>query len=785
MTLLEHLVRLTLGRRLPVTSGTFEVRGTTGPIRIERDHYGVPTITGGDRRDATFGLGFATAQDRSFQLEFARRASSGTLSALLGRQALGVDRLVRRIGFWRAAERQWHATPEAYQRLLAAYADGINEGMAQGLPRKAHEFTLLRSRPGRWSPIDVLAFVKVMASALSTNWDTELARLIVATGDGLEALMDCDPGCAPDHVVTNPPGTSIGPSLARAADELRQITSLLPMVGASNNWVVSGDRTAEGRPLVASDPHLNPTSPSYWYLARLRTPDFECSGAGLAGAPGMIIGQNGAIAWSVTAGRADESDLFIEEVDASGSRVRRGDGWSEVTKRQERIEVRWGRDVVEEVTETDRGPIITPLDAGQPWRLSLAATWLGEAPLRGFFDLPSATSTEEVRASFDGWIGPPVNLCYGAVDGTIGWTFAASVPARTQWALLPRPAADPADGWDERRSGADLPWCEDPANGYLATANNQPVTPGRPHLGDDWVDGYRVGRIGDCLAARTDWTLGGLQRIQLDTYLQAWDDLVPHLEDLAPTHPDAVRARSMLLEWDGDMGSDIPAAALAETWIHHLAVRLYRIRAPRTWETLVGGPVHELSAFTGLYSRRLSFVVRVLGRRPAAFDPPEGWPAMMEAVLVEAIGDVRRVGGVEPRGWRLGTLRPLVFQHPLAKVPGVSRLFDIRPRPVGGSLNTVAMSASDPRHPWGRSIATATLRAVMDVGMPTRSRFALPGGQSGNPFSPHFRDQLSCWEHGVGIPIGRTEERFDTALTLVPGDIGLDRPPVVGVGWGA
>jgi penicillin amidase len=767
----SSLVRLALGRRLPHAHGTIQVEGTSGPVRIERDGYGIPTITADGTADAIFGLGFATAQDRSFQLEFARRAASGTLSALLGRHALGVDRLVRRIGYWRAAQRQWHATPEPYRQFLAAYADGINAGNAQGLPRRAHEFSLLRSEPGRWTPVDVLAFVKVIASALSTNWDTELARLIVASSDGLDALIDCDPGCDPDHVVTSPPGTAIGPSLARAAEELRQITALLPMVGASNNWVLSGARTAEGVPFVASDPHLNPTSPSYWYLARMRTPAWECAGAGLAGAPAIIIGQNDSLAWSVTAGRADESDLFIEEVDASGGRVRRGERWVEVAHRTERIAVRWGRDVIEDVVVTDRGPIITPLADGQPWRLSLAATWLEDTPLRGFFDLPMATTTDELRRAFDGWIGPPVNLCYGAAEGSIGWLFAASVPKRERWALLPQSAADAGDapdGWAERITGADLPWSEDPPEHYLATANNQPVTPGAPHLGDDWVDGYRIGRIGDLLAGRDDWTLGAVQQLQLDTYLQAWEDLVPHLEALTPCHPDAVRARGMLLEWDGDMTASAPAAALAESWIHHLAVRLYRIRAPRSWETLVGGPVHELSAFTGFYSRRVSFVVRVLGQRSKAFEPSEGWDALLEGVLVDAVADLRDTAGEEPRTWRLGTLRPLVFKHPLSMLPGFGRLFDLRPGPVGGSLNTVAMSASDPRSPWGPSVATATLRAVMDVANPSRSRFALPGGQSGNPFSPHFRDQLSCWEQGVGVPIGRTEARGDAALTLVP-----------------
>ena len=150
-----------------------------------------------------------------------------------------VDRLVRRIGYWHAAQRQWQATPEPYRRLLAAYADGINAGNAQGLPRRAHEFSLLRSEPGRWTPVEVLAFVKVIASALSTNWDTELARLIVASGDGLDALMDCDPGCDPDHVVTSPPGTAIGPSLARAASVLSTFVSF----GSSRALTHGGDET--------------------------------------------------------------------------------------------------------------------------------------------------------------------------------------------------------------------------------------------------------------------------------------------------------------------------------------------------------------------------------------------------------------------------------------------------------------------------------------------------------------------------------------------------------------
>ncbi|MCB0963952.1 MAG: penicillin acylase family protein [Acidimicrobiales bacterium] len=736
---------------------------------MTRDAYGIPTVHGGSHADVLFGLGVAVGQDRTFQLEFIRRASSGTLAELLGRPALGVDRLVRRIGYRRAARAQWEATPADGRALLSAYAQGINVGMARARSRRPHELALLRVDPMPWDPVDVLAFVKVIASALSTNWDTELARLRVAAVEGLEALIDCDPGCAPGHAVSAPPGTSVGRSLARTAAEIERLGAYLPMVGASNNWVVSGARSATGTPLVASDPHLNPTSPSYWYLARLVTPSWDVSGATLAGAPAVIIGQNDHLAWSVTAGRADESDLFLEDMDRSGTLVRRGGAWSPVDIVDEDIEVRFGRNVREQVRITDRGPLVVSADDGEEWNLSLAATWLDDAPLRGFFELPAARTPAELRSAFEGWVGPPVNLCFAAVDGSIGWQLAATVPGRERWALLPQlPSRD--DGWTVRRSGDELPWAEDGPQGWYATANNQPVTPCTPDLGDDWVDGYRVGRIGELLSSRTDWDVPAFQAMQLDTHLGAWSAIRPHVERVQVSGSDAQIGQTLLLGWDGDLRPRDPAAAVAESFLHELATRLYRHRAPEMWATLLGGPQHELSAFTGFYSRRLSFVVGVLDARPARFAPEVGWDELIGGALGAAVRELRERRGDDPGRWWLGALRPLRFVHPLSRLPGMGALFDLGPFEVGGGLNTVAMAAPDPRSPWQDVVASATVRAVIDVSDPRRSRYAVAGGQSGNPCSPHIDDQLLLWRRGEGVPIvGDRPDRSGGVLTLVPG----------------
>ncbi len=414
------LLRLLLGRRLPRTDGFLPVPGVRRRLRIRRDGWGIPHISAATEEDVWYGLGFCHGQDRTFQLEFIQRVMRGTLAELVGKQALPLDRLSRRIGFIHAARRQVLVLHPEVRAMVEAYARGVTEGATCGLARRPHEFVLLRSRPMPWNLFDVLGALKLQAFALGANWDLELARLKVLNEDGPEALAALDPAYPEWLPVSWPAGATAGPALDRLAEDLAEFTGVVCVGGGSNNWVLGSERTAAGRPIVANDPHLPPLVPAYWYLAHLSTPNWSVAGASFVGGPAIGIGHNGFAAWGVTAGYTDNADLFLEEIGPDGRSVRQGDQYVPCPLRQERIAVRGADPVTEEVLETPRGPIVGPALDGETGAISLRATWLDALPVQGLLRMHRARSFAEAREVLRQWPTLALNVVYADEGGTVG-----------------------------------------------------------------------------------------------------------------------------------------------------------------------------------------------------------------------------------------------------------------------------------------------------------------------------------------------------------------------------
>jgi penicillin amidase len=288
-------------------------------VLVRRDGRGVPSVEASCDEDVWFGLGFCHGQDRAFQLEAYLRAVRGTLAELVGPEGLAVDRLSRRVGFRRAAERQFAALDADLRARLDAYVAGVAAGQGPGSPRRPHELVLLRATPTAWAPADVLGFLKLQSFIMPANWDAELARHRLLRSDGPEALAALDPVGAADAAREAAPGGELG----RLAEDVAALTEAVRLGGGSNAWAVSGERTASGRPILANDPHLPPTVPSPWYLARLRRPTWAAASATLVGGPALPIGFNGRLAWGSTAGLVDNTDLFLEKVGPDGLSVLR------------------------------------------------------------------------------------------------------------------------------------------------------------------------------------------------------------------------------------------------------------------------------------------------------------------------------------------------------------------------------------------------------------------------------------------------------------------------------
>lgn len=768
MNIVKFLFQLLLGRRLPTTAGTLEVPGIGHPVVIRRDQYGIPYIEAQGDDDAWYGLGFCHGQDRAFQIEGNLRAVRGTVAELVGPAALPVDRLCRRVGFYRAAKQQVEVLDKDVRRMLEAYARGVTDGAKLGCPRLAHEFALLRAKPTPYSATDIVGVIKLMSFNLMTNWDCELMRLKTLTEDGPEALAALDPKTPEWLHVANPPMAFAGGVVDRLAEDLAIFTTTVDQGGGSNNWAIAPSRTSTGRPILANDPHLAPVLPPYMYLAHVRTPDWAIAGASFVGAPVFVSGHNGTAAWGMTSGMLDNTDLFIEEIGPDGQSVRQGDGFVSCEVRREVIQVKGGEPVEEEVLVTPRGPIIGPALEGEMGAISIRATWLDNRPVRGLFSLHRVRSFEEFHQAFEQWPVLPLNMAYADASGTIGWQLVGDAPLRRKgWGTIPLPGWDPQVGWQGLVPYDEVPHATDPEKGFIATANTKPTPSGEgPFLGVDWLDGYRLTNIVRALDARRDWDVAGVQALQLDQASIPWQEMRDAILGIPAEADEVGQALTLLEAWDGVLAADSPAAAVFEFFVIEMTQRVVRAKAPKAARWSLGGGCTPLAPRTFLAVRHFGRLVCLVREQPEGwFERP--WAGEMADALVTVMTALREQYGDDPAGWAWGHLRQLTLRHSVGGQAPLDRVFNLGPIPCGGDCSTIAHASVDPFDPAANPIFTACLRMVIDVGKWDESRFALPGGQSGNPLSPHYGDQLPFWQRGEGVTIAWSSEATERATRSV------------------
>ena len=775
MNLLRLAVRAP-GKRLPKTSGTISVPGIHGSVEITRDRFGVPYITAGSDADAWFALGFCHGQDRPFQLALRQRIVRGTLAQLVGPDALPIDHLARRIGFRRHGEALHDALAPAHRLSFEAYAAGATTGVSHGLRRLPHPFVLLRAQPTPYEPADALGFLAMQAFVLASNWDVELARLMMLRGDGPEAVIALDP-TYPDWLpVSDRPGEAagdIGPAVSAVAEGVTALAEAIGLGGGSNNWAVAPGRTASGRAILANDPHLAPMLPPHWYLAHIRAADWAIAGASFPGAPIVPVGHNGTAAWGVTAGLTDTTDLFLEEIGPDGRSVLRGDRFVPCETRVERIDVRGGKSHVIEVLTTDRGPIVGPAFEGGVGALSIAATWLRPADLGEALELGRMRTFDDLRTVFAVWPAVPLNVAF-ASDETIGWQLVGDAPVRKSGVgAVPLLASDSATSWHEQTiPTADLPHIINPEAGFVATANNLP-TGGTTSLGVDFLDGYRVARITEALSERSDWDVAGMLELQMDHTSIPWREMRGPILEAAIGDGRLALVVDLLRNWDGVLAADSAPATIFEVAVSTLARRVAEAKAPNTSAWALGRGFSPLVPMNGFIVRRISHLSRLMREQPDGWFT-DGWSAEIRRSLHEAVALLTREHGKDPNCWTWGSVRPLTLRHPLGLRPPLDRVFNLGPIPHGGDANTINPAPVNPADPTGNpDFAIASLRFAVEIGDWDRARFVLPGGQSGNPFSRHYADQLRLWRVGDALVMPWSNKRIARAarktLRLVPG----------------
>jgi penicillin G amidase len=740
-------------RPLPQVKGTIEVDALHGPVRVRRDRWGVPHIEADAREDLHFAQGYCHAQDRLWQMDFYRRVVEGRVAEMAGEEGLPVDRLMRTLGIRRIARREEAQLAPELRAQLERFCAGVNQAAAdaRALP---FEMQVLRQKFEPWSPVDILSLGKLLAFGLSTNWERELLRADMLRELGPELAVRLDPVYPPDNPVVTQAleaWSGEGLPLVEQIDRVRRSIGLAAEASGSNNWAVSGARSATGSPLIAGDPHLPPSMPGIWYEVELRYGGRFVRGASMPGMPGVYMGQNDDVCWTFTNVMADTQDLFVERVE--GDRYLFEDEWRPLETVREEIVVKGRERPVElDVRITHHGPIVNEAlgaDEGEP--LALAWQSLAEpTAFTGMFELLDAASGPELVAKLAAHTSPASNMIWADRRGSIGYKLVGRLPLRRGGCPdLPKPGWTGGFEWDGTVPYDELPEVVDPESGYLVTANNRIVGDEYPHhISSEWLDGFRAKRIEELIEATEKHDLESFEAIQTDQLS------LPGLEAarrLCRLHPRGQRERSAierLRSWDGRLDRETIAGTIYQAFLLRLGREVARaaIGDRDLCERWLDRNDNGFTAHSTSPWRWHSHLMSLWAEEdPLLIGRP--WEDLVLEALAGALDDLSDRFGPEPEGWRWGHVHEMKFPHPLGDAnPLFDRLLNRRLR-AGGAQETVSQIAYDPNDPYN-AVWAPSWRMVADPADPDRSRWQMFTGQSGHPASPHYDDLQPDWLEG-------------------------------------
>jgi penicillin amidase len=757
---------LYLRASLPQTSGRLQLTGLRAQVDIVRDVHGIPHIFAKDDNDAWFALGFLHAQDRLFQMEMVRRIAQGRLSELIGKPGLRSDRFMRALGIEQMAEESLAALPDSTRIEFDAYTAGVNAFLAQGHPLPP-EFLVTRHTPEPWKPVDCLLWSRLMALQLAGNWRDELARARVAATLPVDAQDELWPRRAADNATTlalKPLYSALGLDRFAAA-----LPEPLGPSRASNEWVISGEHTVSHKPMLVNDPHLALGSPSQWYLVRIETPHLTLAGATAPGAPAVVLGHNGHIAWGFTTTGADTFDIFIERPDPDDpSRYLSPDGSRPFDTRTEVIKVRGEPDVTMTARRTRHGPVISEVLPGtnpvtqDVLALSFPAVYRPDTTAAAILAVNRAQRWTEFLAALGNWHAPMQNIVYADIDGNIGFVAPGLIPLRKAgkgW--LPSPGWTGEYDWNGFAPFSSLPQALNPPSGQIVNANNRIVPDDFPvFITRDWDSAYRARRIRELLDATKRHDTVTAEAMLADVVSIFARELRPHLAAVTPRNELSRRALSMLANWDGAVSRDRPEPLIFNAWMRDLVLAL-----------LHDGDKYDFSEFVG--NRTWMITHAFEGTSPFCRDRTGGCAEVVADTLAKSLDELSQQFPGDLAFWRWDSVHYAPFRHPVFdRIPVVRDITGFHV-PTDGDFFTVNRGATqfaDPQEPFA-DVHGAGYRAIYDLSDLDRSRFVIAPGQSGHPLSAHWGDMIDLWAHGRDVTLAGDQAQLaadgDT-LTLIP-----------------
>ncbi|MGB3184758.1 MAG: penicillin acylase family protein [Ornithinimicrobium sp.] len=855
-------------RSFPQVSGEVVLTSLQAPVEVIRDEQGIAHIYADTSADLFRGQGYVAAQDRFFQMDLRRHITAGRLSEMVGFEGVDTDTVIRTMGWRKVAEQELAMLDPATRQYLQAYAAGVNDYLAgKSASQISLEYVVLaQSAPDYqiepWDELDSLTWLKAMAWDLRDNYEDELARARLAgeiTPAQMESLYpsypfatnapilsaeEWRPGSASPQTDPAEPSQAPGEGESDTGQSSESDTGQLPESGAeelrqnnaagnpgaafgatlealdlvppliadgagigSNSWVVSGEHTESGMPLLANDPHLGVTQPGIWLQAGLHCRElseecpFDVTGYTFAGFPGVVIGHNQDVAWGLTNLKPDVTDFYLEDV--SGREYRRDSEMEPVESRSETIKVAGDEDVEILIRSTVHGPILSDVlapvaQAGVDPPLSGVASnrtyavsmaWTGLEPATtadALFALNVAADWEDFRSAAELFAVPSQNLMYADTEGNIGYQAPGMIPIRQASTTGAVPGFWPSPGWDSAYDWRgfvpfeQLPYVLNPKDGVIVTANQAVAQARQPFLTTEWDKGYRAQRIADLLAtemADGPLDVATMTAIQADTHNAFADTLIPYLLDVSVGTDDFFAEPVELLRaWDrgaphsdGEQGS--AAMYYYAVWSNLLALTVNDELPP---DLQVSGN-----------SRSMLIMANLLEDPDNAWWDDKSTPGIVESrdtILSQAMTDARleltREISKNPDDWQWGRLHDLTARHQVLgdeERPAIVRgIFNSGPYAMPGGSALVNANNWEAGTDSFTVISAPSMRMVVDLSDLDKSVWVNQGGNSGHAFHENYDDQMEPWIAGETYPWSFSrevvEERAEHSLTLMPGE---------------
>ncbi|MGB8622053.1 MAG: penicillin acylase family protein [Paracoccaceae bacterium] len=770
-------------RSLPDYNASYTLDGISGPVEIVRDNADIPHISGTSDEDVFFGLGFAQAQDRLWQMTMLRRTAQGRLSELFGQRTVKIDELMRRYDLYGAATRSVAAQDERTRKALEAYSRGINAWIAQvnerALGRGAPEFFLFSNKVAYWQPADSIAIGKLMGLQLEANLETEVLRARATLALPEARVKDILPDVPGKGIAALPDYASVVPDTPRsfaAIDSGAGGGPLSPFkgrdfAGASNEWAAAQSRSAAGGTLLANDPHLGFTAPSIFYLASLDLSSGPVIGATIPGSPVVLLGRSKALGWGLTSAYLDDLDVHIEKLNPDNPQeYLTPDGYKSFRTRRSIIEVKDSAPVTITLRWTDNGPVLPGSHYGlrsitpKGHVASISWTDLSDADttVSGAMKLMAAGNVQEAIAAGRQWVAPAQNLMVIDKD-SIAMQLIGKMPRRD--ARNQTEGRMPSPGWrDENRWQGMLPYSANPRfvnpkGGILGNTNNKIVERPFPlHVSFDWGDTQRIQRWKTLMENREVHTRESFIEAQLDTVSFTARSLLPLIardlwftgEPAPKGTPERQRqhALELLAKWNGEMNEHMPEPLIYAAWMRALQDRLIRDD--------LGPLADEFPHVEPLFIERVFRDV----------DGASVWCDIKQSTAKESCTDIARLALDDALIWidehygsnldslRWGDAHQAKHDHPvLGEVPVLKWLVNIHQSTSGGD-NTLLRGLTSGKDPEPFSnLHGATYRGVYDFADPDSSVFITSTGQSGHPLSRHYDDLGELWRRGEYVPM--------------------------------